>query len=228
MKKTSKSNKQAKRAPTRSTINNIADPKPYPLRLLGFQAPAPSPMSPQHHCYMVLSWEHANTSANPGFENFQVKLNSLFQPVGGAGEYGYGDEFTGFYSKWRILSSAIVIQASDTTKLDDVVLYPTVLASEAAASCQGAREHRHAKSDLLAITGNKAVVTLRDSITMSDLVGGSWRDDDYAGTGAADPDHVCYWNIATAPRSAAQAAVYLNGKVIAEVLFTELKPSTSS
>jgi len=207
----------------------IADAKPYPMRMAGFGSFAPSPMATSHRCYMVLAFDYVLTTANPGFSNTQIKLNSLFQPVGGAGEYGYGDELAAIYGKQRVLSSTIVIEGSLGGNLPhDIVLYPTTNAADAATSCQAARERRHAKSDVMMAGGNKVNVTIRSSETMANLVGGSWRDDEYNADGAADPSHVCYWNIAVAPRTATAAGAYVNGRVIAEVLFTELRPSTSS
>lgn len=206
----------------------LADAKPYPLRLAGFGSYAPTPVATSHRCYMVFAFDYVLTTGNPGFSNTQVKLNSLFQPIAGAGEYGYGDELSALYAKHRVISSTIVIEGSlGGTLPHDIVLYPTVAAADAATSCQMARERRHAKSDVMMAGGNKVNVTLRASETMADLVGGSWRDDDYVSEGAADPAHVCYWNIAVAPRTATAAGAYVNGRVIAEVMFTELKPSTS-
>lgn len=231
MKATKRTNKRrtTRGPPSRSVINSIPDPRPYPVALANLGSPSPAAMPASYHCYMTLAWDYGQNTANPGFYNLPIKLNSLFQPIGGAGEYGYGDELSALYGKWRVLSSTIVIEAChpNSTVVDDIVLYPTVLAADAATSCQGARERWKARSDVLT-GGNKTSITLRSSITMADLVGGSWRDDDYAATGAADPSHVCYWNVASAPRSAAQAAITLNGRITAELLFTELKPSTSA
>lgn len=198
---------------------------PPGLRTYGTMSPSPFP--PTMRVFLVVYGAHYNNTANPGFNDIiTTKLNSLKNPVNAANDYAYASELLGIYNKYRIVSSCLSIQTYAST-LSNVVIFPSTN-NTAVTTIHGAAEHRFAKTTLTQSTGNKSIAELYQTIKCNDLDSLAATDADYEGTGNNDPTNILYWHITSGPFNAGNADVFFRIKLVAEVLFSSLKPSTSS
>jgi hypothetical protein len=146
----------------------------------------------------VYSW--TNATAAPGFYDWVLKGNALFDPdiaIGGNSAYGL-DEIAHLYGFYKVLRSTmtVTITALDANPVQCVVIPATFSASFAAAQQDGLLVHPKGRHKTISqYNGTRSLSNRMDTATVMCV-----RDIDDVGFQAdtgADPSHLWYWHVVT-------------------------------
>jgi hypothetical protein len=165
---------------------------------------------------LVWNYEYVDVTANPGFAVKVINAVSPREHFAGGAQPQYYDQLAAVYYEFRVLSSAISVEAYAPQAAHRIAVRFSATATTP-TSMFDALQAPHTKSCICSTSGNRAVAVLSHSFTAPQLWGSAWTDNDAVSTTAANAAFVGNWEIVTQPVAAAQAAVTVRVRLVSEV-----------
>lgn len=203
-----------------------------PVTVLARSAPRRSgvPFKMRVKLHYWYNWN--DTTANPGFYDWVIKGNGLYDPdtaIGGDSVYGL-DEYAAIYSYYKVYGStcSVCTWGYDSSNSQSTVIIPTDTSSVFTAAnwpsmfgaSRASRPSYSGLYDSVKYTYNRAGTTTVCGVKDVDDVG-------FQAATNADPTHLWYWHIVSQPIVAAAAKAVKMLHIVYDVEFFSPKANLS-